>query len=224
MSYQPGIPTGSVPLNQDYLNLQQNFTQINDQFMVDHVPLTSTSGTPPNGYHEAIHMVPVSTTASNPPNNQPINGYTATAGYGQLLDAEINDGINTDTALFFLTGGNKLIQLTRNVVPVMATNGYTFMPGGLIFQWGVINGTHGSDNHFNGGDTGTVTFASANIAFPKACFSIWSQPMFTSNNPPAFNGPGNLTMKTSFSRTSFSWFFASPSSSYTRIFWFAIGN
>ena len=131
MTYQPGVPTGSVPLNQDYLNLQQNFTQINNQFLVDHVPLTSTSGTPPNGYHRVVHMVPVSTVASNPPNNQPINpaDYTATPGYGQLLNAQINDGINTDTAFYFLTSANRLLQMTRNFVPIGTTIGATFLPG-----------------------------------------------------------------------------------------------
>lgn len=141
MTYQPNIPTGSVPLNQDYLNLQQNFSQINSQFLVDHVPLTSTSGTPPNGYHEAIHMVPVSTTASNPPNNQPINGYTATAGYGQLLSPEIYDGVNTDTSLYYLSGGGRLTQLTRNFQPVAAASGYTSIPGGFVMQWGLATVT-----------------------------------------------------------------------------------
>ncbi len=138
MTYQPGIPTGSVPLNQDYVNLQTNFGQLNTQFLVDHVPLTSTSGTPPNGYHTKIHMVPPSTPSSNPPSNYPPNGYTATAGYGQVFAPTTNDGINTDQTLFFLTGGNRLLQLTRNFVPVASANGYTFLPGGLILQWGTV--------------------------------------------------------------------------------------
>lgn len=136
MTYQSGIPTGSVPLNQDYLNMQNNFSQLATQFAVDHVPLTSTSGTPPNGYHEAIHLVTVSSTSTNPPNNQPINGYTATGGYGQIFNAQINDGINTDEALYFLSGGNKLTQLTRNFAPVIGNPGATFLPGGLILNWG----------------------------------------------------------------------------------------
>jgi hypothetical protein len=166
MTYQPGVPTGSVPLNQDYLNLQTNFTQINTQFEVDHVPLTSTSGSPPNGYHEAIHLVPVSTPTSNPPNNQPINGYTATTGYGQLFDATINDGINTDQALFFLTGGNRLMQLTRNFVPVAAASGYTFLPGGLILQWATPSGLVKGSN--------PLTFP---LEFPNACYNIQLTPI-----------------------------------------------
>jgi len=168
MTYQPGVPTGSVPLNQDYLNLQQNFTQINNQFLVDHVPLTSTSGTPPNGYHTVVHLVPISTTASRPPNNQPINpaDYTATAGYGQLLSAQINDGINTDTAFYFLTSGNRLLQMTRNFVPIATTIGATFLPGGLIMQWGTGTYSNGSVVTFSPTMTScfsvTATFADTN--------------------------------------------------------------
>lgn len=166
MTYNPGAPTGSVPLNQDYLTMQQNFTQIANQWDEDHVPLTSTSGTPPNGYHKAIHTVPVSTTASNPPKNQPINGYTATPGYGQLLSAEINDGFNTDEALYFLTGGNLLMQLTSNILPSATQNGYTFLPGGILMQWGTFNAS---------GTSGTLTYMGAGVGlkdFPNACFLV----------------------------------------------------
>jgi hypothetical protein len=164
MTYQPGIPTGSVPLNQDYLNLQANFTQINSQFQVDHVPLTSTSGSPPNGYHTVVHLVPFSTTASNPPNNQPVVSPTTTGGIGQLFSSQINDGINNDEAFYFQTGGGRILQMTRNFSPKNATNGYTFLPGGLIMQWGIVAGSSSA--------TITVTFATSNIAFPTACYNV----------------------------------------------------
>jgi hypothetical protein len=158
MAYQPGIPTGTVPLNQDYLNLQGNFSSLDAQWKVDHVPLTNTGGVPPagdNGYHTFVHLVPFSTTTTNPTKNQPVVAPAATAGYGQLFGAEINDGINTDQALYYLSGGNRLTQLTRNVQPVTAPNGYTFLPGGLLFQWGASST----------GPTPGTTPTSFNIAF-----------------------------------------------------------
>ncbi|MFA7192391.1 MAG: hypothetical protein WC089_03790 [Candidatus Paceibacterota bacterium] len=141
MAYQPNIPSGTVPLNQDYLNLKGNFQSIDTQFLVDHVPLTDTSGTPPNGYHTQVHLVPFATNPVTPPPNYPVvagvNGPTATVGYGQLFDVTVDDGINTDQALYYLSGGNRLTQLTRNIQPSMiASIGYTFLPGGLIMQWG----------------------------------------------------------------------------------------
>lgn len=140
-TYQPGIPTGLVNLDVDYQNIQNNFQQLDTSFGVDHV--TFSSQTAQNGYHTSIHLNPVSTTATNPPNNQPVITPVATAGYGQLFSASINDGINTDTALYFLTGGNRLMQLTRNFAPITTstTNGATFLPGGMIMQWGLVTVT-----------------------------------------------------------------------------------
>jgi hypothetical protein len=142
MTYNPLVPTGFIPLNQDYANVQANFNQINNQWLVDHVPLTTTSGTPPNGYHLNVHLVTYSSTVSNPPNNQPVAQPTATPGiggapgYGQLWNAQINDGINPDETLYFLTGGNRNMQLTRNFVPTAEAKGATFLPGGIIMNWG----------------------------------------------------------------------------------------
>lgn len=157
MAYQPGIPTGSVPLNQDYLNIQGNFGSLNTQFNVDHVPLTDTSGTPPNGYHTFVHLVPFSTTVTNPPNNQPVVAPAATPGYAQLFDATINDGINTDQSLYYLSGGNLLTQMTRNFQPSAAPSGYTFLPGGIIMQWG--QGSSGVPVTFYAGAKFTSVFS-----------------------------------------------------------------
>lgn len=138
-TYQPGIPTGLVNLDVDYQNIQNNFQQLDTSFGKDHV--TFSSQTAQNGYHTSIHLNPISTTVTNPPNNQPVVTPVATAGYGQLFSASIDDGINTDTALYFLTGGNRLIQLTRNFAPVASASGYTFLPGGLVMQWGLATVT-----------------------------------------------------------------------------------
>jgi hypothetical protein len=163
-TYQPGIPTGFIPLNQDYLNLQGNFTSLNDQFLVDHVPLDSASVTSPNGYHESIHFVPQSTTSdtSNPPTNYPPTTPPVTAGYGQLFSAQVNDGISTDTALYWLTGGGILTELTRNLLPVVAQNGYTYLPGGIIIQWARFSPTTNSSPP-------NITFP---ISFPNNCFVV----------------------------------------------------
>ncbi len=127
MTYQPNIPTGLVQLDEDYQNIQDNFAQLNTQFNVDHVPLTSTSGTPPNGYHTRVHLVPANTPGT-------------TNNYGQLYSKVVNDGYATDTLLFWKTGpamGSGLpLQLTSNVLPSATNDGYTFLPGGLILQWG----------------------------------------------------------------------------------------
>jgi len=219
-TYQPLIPTGSVPLNIDYQNIQGNFLVLNTVYGTDHVAYDQSVNP---GYHNAIHLVPVSTKASNPPNNQPINGYTATPGFGQVFSAEINDGFSSgDTALYFLTGGNRLLQLTRNFTPVAASNGYTMLTGGFVLQWGVVNGSNAGK--FNSGDTGTVTFSSSNLAFPNNCFMIWTQPLFTNASTPTSTHPATVGVNQNFSRLSFNWKFFTQSSSYTQFFWIALGN
>lgn len=217
-TYNPLVPSGTIPLNQDYQNLQDNFNQANVVMGVDHLPFDNA--TAQTGYHTAIHLVPVSTIVTNPPKNQPIIGYTATPGYGQVISAQIDDGINTDEALFYLTGGNRLIQLTRNFVPVANTNGYTMLPGGLILLWGFLNGSHAG--FFAGGDTGTITFASSNIAFPNSCFSVWLQGGYVNPTP---TGVINFSVRTaSISKTKFDWAFVGSSGAYNTMIWVALGN
>ncbi len=171
--YQPGIPTGIVNLDVDYQNIQDNFQQLDTSFGVDHV--TFSNQTAQNGYHEEIHFNPFSTTTTNPPNNQPAVIPTAISGYGQMFNCEINDGINTDTSLMFLTGGNRLMQMTRNFAPVAANNGYTFLPGGIIMLWG-IRGAAATTSV-------AVLFATAHINFPNACFNVNVVPIRSTNSP-----------------------------------------
>ncbi len=151
-SYQPNIPTGTVNLDQDYLSIQGNFQQLETTYGVDHLPFTN--GTAQLGYHKEVHLVPMSTPAP-------------TTGYGQLFNATINDGLNTDQTLYFLTGGGLLQQLTRNFVRSAAQTGYTFLPGGLILMWGLATGIPANGNL-------AVSFPDiqGSVAFPTNCFNV----------------------------------------------------
>ena len=153
--YDPNVPTGIVPLNQDYKNLQGNFSKADTSFGTDHVAFSINTNR--NGYHKVIHLVPFSTTGSNPPNNYPVTPPATINTIGQLFGAGTNDGINTDIALMYLSGNGNLIQMTRNFVPTSAQNGATFLPGGLILQWGLTATV---------GGTYTVTFPQPFTAAP----------------------------------------------------------
>jgi hypothetical protein len=154
MVYQPGIPTGLVDLDQDYLAIQQNFTGLDTTFGIDHVTFSNT--TLQNGYHKDIHFNPVSTTVTNAPNNyvtatQYPQGVPVTvAGIGQLFSSEVNDAASVDTGLYWKTGNGLQVAMTRNFSPVRAASGYTFLPGGLIMQWGTqLTTTSGAGTTFN---------------------------------------------------------------------------
>jgi len=211
-SYQPNIPTGFVDLDLDYQSLQGNFQQLDTTFGIDHTLFSNN--TAQNGYHTNIHMIPHSTTVTNPPNNQPVAAPSAVAGYGQLFDATINDGINTDQALYFLTGGNRLTQLTSNFQPVSSNNGYTYLPGGLILQWGFVTSTASTYQ--------TLNFSTNNINFPNNCFIIFTQP-YGSGTVPGSQATVEIR-KSTISKTLFEWVFVTNSGEYTGFFWVAIGN
>lgn len=211
VSYQPGIPTGTINLDVDYINIRDNFTKADTSFGTDHVPFSS--GTLQNGYHTSIHFNPISTTITNPPNNMPPNGYTTVPGIGQLFGSEINDGNSIDTALFSLTGNGILTQLTSNFLPVIAPNGYTYLPGGLILQWGRVNSI----------TNGTVTFATANKSFPNSCFGVWTTAFWVGATVPSGVATVNIKLNTNIS---FDWVFNTNSGQYAGggFFWIAVGN
>lgn len=204
-TYQPGIPTGTVNLDVDYQNIQNNFQQLDTTFGVDHV--TYSNQTAQNGYHTSIHFNPVSTTSTNPPNNQPPVIPSAVAGYGQLFSAQVNDGVNNDESLYFLTGGGRLQQLTRNFAPVKANNGYTFLPGGLIMQWGVSTSVSSSSGS-------TITFP---IAFPNAVYNISATIQTDDNSTIRFSLLNDPTL-TKFTTTQTS------TSHFKKLYWTAIGS
>lgn len=193
---------------------------LNNVYSIDHSPLTGTL--PPGGtagYHTVAHLIPVSTVATNGPNNQPINGYTSTNGYGQVLSAQINDGLNSDETLFFLSGGNRLYQFHGNRLPIAAASGLSYMVGpgqgaagaigAIITQWGKVNAPL---------TTATQSFTQT---FPNNCFGVWTNIFFTASFP---GNPAVILVKPS--TTGFTWVYqgSSGSTAGTGFFWYAIGN
>jgi len=210
-TYQPNIPIGSVPFDQDYLNLQGNFQQLNIAYGVDHVPFSNTSGTPPggqSGLHQVIHMLANSTLAGNPPNNYPIVPPTAVGLTGELFTSQSNDGYNPDEILWYQSGGGRLSQLTSNITPLVSGNGYTYLPGGIIYQWGSFNATSIT--------TFAVTFP---IAFAKNLFNLQVTIQQNSNST-IRNSIANSPAP---SKTGFTWT-GTNSSDLIKVYWVAIGN
>lgn len=217
-TYNPLVPTGTIPLNLDYKNLQANFEKLDTVYGTDHVPLTDTTNK--SGYHKTIHSVPFSTAGVAPANatNQPVTAPTSVVGVSEIFTAIINDGINTASALYHQTDTGILQQLTRNLLPVSADNGYTFIPGGLILQWGRISS--GPTTSFT-----PLLFTTANIDFPNDCFNVWTQPYGSGTPPGGTTGTATVDIRRStISNTGFEWVFISPSSQYIGFSWIALGN
>lgn len=150
MAYQPNIPTGTVDLDVDYKNLQDNFQALDAYFGIDHVPYSIA--TPQSGYHKTAHLIPE---AVDP---------VAVSGIGEVYCKTTTDGFSTDEQLFYQSGSGLISALTRNFQPLAASNGYTFLPGGLVIQWGIKTAV--------GGQTTTVNFITSNKDFINNCFTV----------------------------------------------------
>lgn len=169
-SYQPNIPTGQVDLDQDYLSIQGNFQQLNTTYGTDHVAYSVNLN---NGYHKALHLVPQSAPA-------------AVTGIGELYTQTTNDGISTGQQVFyqFINGTPTTlnIPLTRNFLPTVGSNGsfpsngYTFLPGGFILQWGSIPATSSSSIPI-------VFSTSGNINFTTGIYSIQVTRIHSASSP-----------------------------------------
>lgn len=208
--YTPGYPPDGSSLGQTKSTIRNNLDGTFQTLAVDHINNNGSPGSQPAGYHKTIHMVPRSNTPSS------------IVGIGQLYTRTFNS-IANDTALFWRTGGGITQQLTMNVAPSGAANGYTFMAGGILIQWGIVSGTHGSGNLFNNGDTGTVTFSTNNISFPNNCFNVQlcliSKPTSSaSSDNSLFVDMGIAT------RLKFDWKFNGNSGSFANFYWMSIGN
>lgn len=215
-TYQPLIPTGTVPLNQDYQNLQGNFQVADSVYGVDHYAFSNVASN--IGYHKVVHMVAISTVASNPPNNFPIVPPAGAPLAGELFTTQSNIGLASDEILWYQSGGGKLAQMTVNLNPVAKTNGNTFIPGGMILQWGQVTSTASTFQ--------TLTFSTAsgtdNIAFPNNCFAVFTQP-YGSGTVPGDTATVEIR-KSSLSNLSFQWAYVTNSGQYTGFFWWALGN
>jgi hypothetical protein len=194
-TYTPGYPPDGSSLGQTKSTIRNNLDGTFDTLAVDHVNNNGQPGSQPAGYHTVIHSVPQ---GNNP---------AAIAGYGQLFSKTINSFTN-DQALFWETGGGLIQQLTVNLTPSAATNGYTFLPGGIILQWGVVN---------NPGSSGTVQFATNNIDFPNNFFSVQTCLRYDGPHSAAAVFVNGAPTKSQFAYTI-------TVSGTTALYWFAIGN
>jgi len=188
MAYDPSVPASGQSLGETRATIQGNFADINTAFSVNHSPLTGST----DGKHLFLQM-PEQTSAP-----------TTAADEGAVYTKDASG-----TNLFFRTESDGAeIQLT-NVVGAGgspgANPGYTFLPGGVIMQWGrAATGGAGS---------GTTAFG---FSFPTSTFKVFMQSFETGAGT-----PGREFNVTAFTTADFSWKNSQPSS---HIDWMALGK
>jgi hypothetical protein len=121
----------------------------------------------------------------------------------------------TNTATLPASTGNVLLDVARS----LTNNGYLTLSDGLIIQWG--RGTAASNTS---GTSTTVTFSTANIAFPTACFAVWVQ-LENLASGGVVSG-ASWALITALSATAFTWQRGNTSNldAAKDYFWLAIGN
>jgi hypothetical protein len=191
------IPNAPNNPADDQPQMKLNFQNIAGFLAVDHVAAGAVNA----GYHDVIHMV------IDPGDVNP----TPIASIGQLYVKQITSAGNPDEALFYESGGGRVTQLTTNLgsggnTYLAATNGYTTLPGGLIFQWGYQ------------ASSGGVVNVTLPIVFPNNVFNIQATMNRNSSNVDVIYAITPPTM------AAFSVIQFRDTSSGNPFYWTAIGN
>jgi len=151
MSYNPNIPqpTDFVSISQnDILN---NFTQINTTFDEDHYTFDAAAN---NGKHKSVTLPEGAAIGTDP---------------GEIALYSKDDG--TRPALYLRQENDGTEIQMSGISPSAATNGYTFLPGGMLLQW--------NTSTINPSGSTTINFPTA---FSGTAYSVVVTPLRDSSN------------------------------------------
>ena len=214
-TYNLGFPKDGSSLGSSKAPIRDNLDGTFETVAIDHINNNGVSsnrtGIFPAGYHDIIHQI---TQIALP---------SLVSNAIQLFSlAPVNSIPGTRAQFHVMLNNGKLSQMTGNSP---TANGNMWCAGMLV-QWGVVNGTHGSDNHFTSGDPITVSFNADpnNFNFPNACLSVWTQIFNLSTNLPGGKFPAVISIQSNtLTSAGFSGTFQGDSSSYTSFMWIALG-
>ena len=147
MAYQTNFPQGTDRPSQSVAQFQDNFTQLNTQFGIDHYPFVSPTN---QGKHQKVTM--------------PVQGADPATAASEL--AEYVKTLGAFSELYLRRDSNgTIIQMTSQDPEVgggFPSYGQSFLPGGVQIKWGYLNVPAGGDN------TATFTLlVPALTAFPN---------------------------------------------------------
>jgi len=206
LTYTENLPNPPNLPSQDVNAMNQNTNSVNRIFVsatnptLDNIGFNNGDG----GFHRQVSM-----------KNQVAPGL-------QAQDGVLFANQNVANSWPFWQNGLGVFQLAGSASsnnPSAAINGWSFLPGGLIMQWGIIDGASTPAYTLNAFTP--VLFATANINFPANCFNVQVTPI-----PFVFGTLGPTTVSVgAFSTTSFSFYATNATSgAYIGFYWTAIGN
>lgn len=201
-SYITGIPLATNSPSTDQPNMQTNTNSINSIIGVDHYSFGSAGSK--DGFHKQVTLPVESLPAS-------LSGqavlFSNTSGQSQLFATSDTGGNSYQLTRMIDASFSRFANDTNyQVGPPILFGGWTFLPGGLILNYGSVT---------NPGNSGTVTYA---LAFPSG------QPAFAITlTLQRASGDQSVTVQTGTSASS-GFNFLSSSSGSAFLYWMAIGN
>lgn len=209
-TYNNNVPNPPNSPKVDVPQMNTNTMSISALITQDHFGFNNNAG----GFHKQVHLNDQSAPGLNGPDS---------SSDGVLYS---NTGTDGNSWPFWQ---NLLGSIQLGGQNFIGANGYITLPSRgsqpLIVQWGIVNGTHGPNNLFNALDSNTVTFATANIAFPNNCFVVLANGNWKSAAGSAPTSNFNLLVdQTTLSNLKFDWIVNTNSNKYSSFFWVAIGN
>ncbi len=196
-TYTPGYPPDGSSLGQTKATIRNNLDGTFQTLAVDHIDNNGQPGSKPAGYHNLIHMVPQASTPA------PVTNYSLL--YSKFVTPT---GGTADTQLFHESSSGVITQLTGPNAVSAVTNGYAWLPGPILVQWGSAAFTSSNQS------------VDLNIDFPNNFFNIQITPSSTSTGT-SRNIVATFSVSQPLHR------FTVKSINYTSsdsFFWFAIGN
>jgi hypothetical protein len=197
-SYTSGYPPDGSSLGQTKTTIRNNLDGTFQAFSIDHNNQNETGP----GSHAQVQ---IKLTPSYPSIPAGLYG----AGYETLYTQQVVNG-----ELFFVRGADAAgARLTGPNYPNPGVNGYTFIPGGMMVNWGFVSAS--------GNTSGTVTFTNA---FINNRFGVYTTLTYASTAPTSPSPQWVSVGTTASPLTGFAWNLISSSSAITGFYWFAIGN
>lgn len=200
MSYTANVPVSGQTLGNSRPIINANFGAINTAFSVNHVAFNSAD----QGKHKFCTFLTQGTSSASSPGTaaNDVNFYSRSqTGFdGSAPNLYLQFGPNG--------AGAADVLMTRRIAPVTASNGYTFLPGGLILQWGFLQGAPFIANN------AAVTFP---LTFPSAIYNIQMTGVTASTDDKTINVKNGSQTTSGFN------VICSGSSQFTFINWVAIG-
>lgn len=157
--YNPLIPTGLINLDQDYINIKNNFQQADTTFGQNHFKFSDQTAN--NGKHSFAQFP---NRALIPPGL--VNG-------DETIYSKA--GVNPVQGELFFTRGASSVEIPMTGPFLKGTTGYAFLFGGLLLQWIPATGAAG-----NFAATWPFTTMSA-------VYSGWVGPLSTTGLPMLFS-------------------------------------